>query len=198
MKWSMITLMFDPGKGQEALRRGRQSLCGASYFLTVCTEHRHSGLEAGVLATALLNRARDACCRWSLRAAVVMPDHVHLLVVLHASCSLSEAIRLFKGRSASSLREHGMKWQHGCFDHQLRVNEDVLPVFLYIFLNPYRAGLIQAGQQWQGYYCSPDDWNWFEPLTNSSLPFPEWLNFDRGIKPLLHGNITTLQTSQRP
>jgi REP element-mobilizing transposase RayT len=171
----MISLVIEPGRGQQALRRGRESLNGASYFLTICTEGRNHGLETRALASEVLRYAGDTTCGWILRSATVMPDHVHLIVDLGPSAGLSEAIRLFKGWSARALREQGIKWQSGFFDHRLRENEDSLPVFLYIFLNPYRAGLIPVGGQWPGYYCSPNDWTWLEPLTNSSLPFPEWL-----------------------
>lgn len=180
-----MALPFDIQKGQRSLRRGRQSLSGAVYFLTMCTERRNRGLENGLVSASLLDHAQPIDGNWSLRAAVVMPDHVHLLVDLIASSELSEAVRLFKGRTAPVLRRHDMKWQRGYFDHRLRMNEDVLPVFLYIFLNPYRAGLMPDDQRWPGYFCSPDDWVWFEPLTSSSLPFPEWLTPHRGIKPLL-------------
>ena len=128
------------------------------------------------MAAALLVQAREINGRWRLCPAVVMPDHIHLLVELCVPSELSETVRLFKGRSAGVLRQQGIKWQRGYFDHRLRTSEDILPVFPYIFLNTYRAGLVPAGKQWSGYYCSPDDWLWFEPLTDSSLPFPEWLD----------------------
>lgn len=131
---------------------------GAIYFLTICTERRNRGLENELVTASLLDHARQVEGHWQLCAAVVMPDHIHLLVELCASSDLSKAVRLFKGRSASVLRQHAIKWQRSYFDHRLRTNEDVLPVFQYIFLNPYRAGLISTGQQWRGYFCSPDDW----------------------------------------
>ena len=104
----------------------------------MCTERRNRGLENRLVTTSLLDHAQQIDGNWNLRAAVVMPDHVHLLVDLTASSELSEAVHLFKGRPAAVLRRHDMKWQ-------------------------------------RGYFCSPDDWFWFEPLTSSSLPFPEWL-----------------------
>jgi hypothetical protein len=53
--------------------------------------------------------------------------------------------------------------------------EDLLLVFLYIFLNPYRKNLIQLDRPWPGYYCSTEDWNWFGPLTKENCPEPAWL-----------------------
>ena len=57
----------------------------------------------------------------------------------------------------------------------MRPRDDLLPVFLYLFLNPYRANLIGSAESWQWFYCSPDDWLWFGPLTNERCAFPEWL-----------------------
>jgi hypothetical protein len=74
-----------------------------------------------------------------------------------------------------ALRRSGLKWQDGFYEHRLREAEDVLPVFLYIYLNPYRAGLIPTDQTWPGYYCAPDDWKWFGHQTANAMPQPEWL-----------------------
>lgn len=104
-----------------------------------------------------------------------MPDHIHALVRLGVGASLAETVRLFKGRLAPVLRRNGLAWQDGYYDHQMREGEDALPVFLYIFLNPYRANLLRADEKWPGYYCAADDWEWFAPLTNSDTPFAEWL-----------------------
>ena len=61
------------------------------------------------------------------------------------------------------------------YDHRLRLDEDRIPVFLNIFLNPFRKNLILINQKWPGYYFAEEDWNWFGPLTNDSCPAPEWL-----------------------
>src|SRR3954462_6247961 len=63
----------------------------------------------------------------------------------------------------------------GFYDHQLRADDDVLAVFRYIYLNPYRAGLLPESETWPGYRCRAEDWNWFGPLTRESAPQPEWL-----------------------
>lgn len=112
---------------------------------------------------------------WGLRTAVVMPDHLHLLVTLGNATDLSSAIRLFKGRLTPLLRKHGAAWQQNFFDHRLRPDEELLPVYLYIFLNPYRKGLIPVNQPWKGYSCNEEDWAWFGSLTNERCPEPAWL-----------------------
>lgn len=167
--------MHQADKGHAALRRGRVSLNDASYFLTFCTDRRAVGLATGVVVAAILREAKESSLGWRLRSAVVMPDHAHLIVDLAAGKTLPEVVRSFKGRSSVLLRDRGLKWQRGYYDHRLRTAEDLLPVFLYVFLNPYRAGLCKTDGTWAGYYCAPDDWEWFGSLTHSECPFPEWL-----------------------
>lgn len=167
--------MPKPVKGHVALRLGRFSQCGASYFLTICTDQRKPGLAHATLAPKLLECADDPPTGWKLRSIVIMPDHVHLLIELTVVPSLSDSVRLFKGRSSVFLREHGLKWQRGSYDHRLRPTDDLLPVFLYILLNPYRADLLRPTETWQGYYCCADDWTWFKDMTSASSPLPEWL-----------------------
>lgn len=113
---------------------------------------------------------------WKLHCAVVMPDHLHLLVTLGDNTALSSAMRLFKGRLTPLLRKQAASWQQSFYDHCLRSEEDLLPVFLYIFLNPYRKKLIPINQPWAGYFCAKNDWAWFGPLTNESCPEPAWLS----------------------
>jgi REP element-mobilizing transposase RayT len=113
--------------------------------------------------------------KWHTRCAIFMPDHVHLLITLASNGDLSESVRLFKGRLTPALRGLNSRWQPSFYDHRLRNDEEVLPVFLYIYLNPYRTSLCHAKVKWPGYYCSPDDWLWFGALTNKDCPELEWL-----------------------
>ena len=170
-------MSFTPGHGHEALRRGRRSMSGAECFLTYCTHDRKSGLTEPTIMEAVLAEMRkvETDGTWHLCAAVVMPDHVHLLVAIGESADLGNAMRLFKGRLTPVLRRKGLRWQQAYFDHRMRRTEDRLPVMLYVFLNPHRAGLLQQNERWPGYYCCEEDWAWFGALTNESAPVPEWL-----------------------
>lgn len=168
---------FDPKHGHAALRRGRWSNPGADYFLTFCTERPSTGLHQPDLTVAIWREIEvlESESRWRCRCGVVMPDHLHVVVNLVDDAPLSEVVRLCKGRLAPALRQTGLSWQEAYFDHRLRPNEDLLPVFLYVFLNPYRANLLSIGSMWTGFRCAAEDWAWFEPLTRESQPMPEWL-----------------------
>jgi putative transposase len=164
-------------RGYSALRRHRQSPALSDYFITLNLRARGQGLEQLAVTAAIrceweLLQQEDY---WVVRSAVVMPDHVHLLITLGLHESLQTNMRLLKGRLAVTLRRHGLQWQPGFFEHRVGSSEDVLGIFYYIYLNPYRAGLIPREGRWPGYYCAPHDWNWFGDLTDRDFPQPEWL-----------------------
>lgn len=169
--------MNPPQKGYPVLRRGRRSSAGADYFLTLCAQRPTDCLSHDPFPAIGLDELRklDAKGDWHTRCAVLMSDHVHLLVTLGSHGGLSETVRLLKGRLTPALRKSRASWQPSFYDHRLRVSEDLLPIFLYIFLNPYRANLCEPHQTWPGYYCCPEDWAWFGSMTRESCPEPAWL-----------------------
>ena len=168
---------LSPKPGYAALRLHRWSAAGAEYFVTFKPQRPGSGLSESPLLAALDHQriTLETEGHWSVRTWVVMPDHLHVLFTLGEHIALSECLRLFKGRLSPVLRNHKLSWQDGYHEHRMRAEEDRLPVFLYIYLNPYRAKLISLTEKWPGYYCAAEDWAWFSPLTNSETPFPEWL-----------------------
>jgi putative transposase len=166
------------GPGYSALSRGRYSAAGEEYFLTFNLQRPQRGLCEAALLSELITEMHttESDGGWLVRTGVFMPDHVHLLMRLGGMVTLSEVVRQYKGRLTPVLRQHQLSWQRSFFDHRLRHGEDSLPIFLYIFLNPYRAGLARYGASWPSYFCAPDDWAWFGPLTKQETPFPEWLD----------------------
>jgi REP element-mobilizing transposase RayT len=175
--------MRDPTKGHAALRRGRVSILHAEYFLTVCTDEKRPSLASPAAATAILAelRAMDTDGTWQLRCAVVLPDHVHVLAILGDRLTLGQSVGRLKSKTKSSLSAvaansaASLDWERDFYDHHVRPDEDRLALFLYIFLNPYRAGLCATGDAWPWYYCRDDDWSWFSDLLAENRPYPEWL-----------------------
>ena len=163
--------------GYSALREHRWSAAGANYFVTFKTERSASSLATSELFRALAQQraSLEADGIWKMRTWVVMPDHVHALFVLGDEMPLAGSLRSFKGPLSSDLRRAGLRWEPGFYEHRLREHDACFAVFRYIYLNPYRANLIAPTVPWPGYFCCPEDCAWFEPLTNSNLPFPEWL-----------------------
>ena len=92
-------------------------------------------------------RWQDEARRTSTLAFVVMPDHVHWLVVLGACAALPGVMSAVKGSTAwrinSARGANGERvWQAGYFDHAVRRDEEVRMIARYIVANPLRAGLV--------------------------------------------------------
>jgi len=117
-------------------------------FITYATWHRWP------LPDVARDLALDSCRRadgrkYSLYAAVVMPDHVHLICMPlmddNGSISIPEITRTIKSESAHrinrALARTGRVWQDESFDHILRGDESLRKRVLYILENPVRAGL---------------------------------------------------------
>ncbi len=162
--------------GPNALRRGRVSMPHAEYFVTVCLQPRRAVLVpdfAAVLQSEAQRLAADG--GWTLRCLTVMPDHLHLFFILGERLTLSQAMARLKTKTQMFVRPHGTDWQDNFYDHKVRREDSIESIIRYIYLNPYRAGLIQPAESWPYFYCREEDWAWFQGLTDSGQPFPEWL-----------------------
>jgi REP element-mobilizing transposase RayT len=104
----------------------------------------------------------DNGLRYDLHAAVVMPDHVHLLLTPLRdeqgwSYALPGILKLIKGVSARSvnklLRTSGPVWQEESFDHVLHNYESLQEKTEYIRRNPARKRLVER----------PEEYRWFWP-----------------------------------
>ena len=102
--------------------------------------------------------------RYELHAAVVMPEHVHLLLTPLRDdkgwpYSLPQILKLLKGTSARTINRllgsGGPVWQEEFFDHVLRSQESFEQKKEYICQNPVRRGLAKKPEDYQ--------WLWIEP-----------------------------------
>jgi REP element-mobilizing transposase RayT len=124
------------------LRKGRYSACNMAYHVTTTTRNRapwFEDLRCGRVVVRQL-RALQEEGRADTLCDVVMPDHLHWLLVLREG-SLSEAVGRLKGRSARMIG-HPV-WQPNFYDHAVRGNEDLRAMARYIVANPLRAGLVE-------------------------------------------------------
>ena len=175
---------MDPKRQPQPTRRtpdlliGRQSIPGARYFLTLCEAKRRPGFLDPIVAQEL-KRALDQIHLsgdFSLVAATVMPDHVHMLGILGQRLSLSRMVGKFKADTHRCLRSHGLAWQENFYDHRLRAEKESGPFARYIFLNPYRAGLIPLTASWP-FWCRWGDLRFeFETMVAQTGGVPRaWL-----------------------
>ena len=142
------------GTDTNAYRRDLPHLekLGKTYFITFCTFERLN-LPHAARSIALDSIVHDHRLNYWLEAAVVMPDHAHLILMPYELrlCALLQAIK-----SASSHRMKHLRilpppvWQDESFDHILRRGESARVKAEYICDNPVRRGLV----------ASPDEWPW--------------------------------------
>jgi len=120
----------------------------ACYFITVCAEPRgtnhfcHPSLGSKIIESIRHYHEQRS---WFCHVALLMPDHIHLLLNIASNDMLSQTIGSWKRWLA---KYQATSWQPNYFDHRLRNDESLQQKTDYILLNPVRAGLIQQAQDW--------------------------------------------------
>ena len=99
----------------------------------------------------------DAIRHWhgtriDLDAAVVMPNHVHLLFRVAPGSSLAQVLHSIKSYSANRinklLRRSGTLWMDESFDHIVRDGPGYEEKMGYILFNPVKAGLAKVPEEY--------------------------------------------------
>src|SRR5438132_2561145 len=148
----------------------------AAMFVTFCTgghlalpeEARdlvleHCLREGGILTFA--GEGARATPRIRLPAAVVMPDHVHLLLSPLRDENgrpfpLPDILQCLKGTTAHRinrlLHTSGPVWEEESFGHVLRSDERLKEKCEYIRQNPVKAGLMQKPEDYRWLWVNPE------------------------------------------
>jgi putative transposase len=144
---------------------------GKRHFGTFVTRDRWA-LPAWARFVVLESILRDDPLRYNLDAAVVMPDHAHLILtpaideLRRRVVPLFEIMKAIKGASARNINQrlecHGAIRQEESFDHVLRSAENTTAKLLYVLENPVRRGLVRT---WQEY-----PWTWHRHFPNPYQP----------------------------
>jgi|CXWL01.1.fsa_nt_gi REP element-mobilizing transposase RayT len=128
----------------------------AAYFVTFATRKRWI-LPETVRAAVLTHCLHDHESKILMHAAVVMPDHVHLLFSTLGAAdgepfTLAEIMSSIKGASAHTvnklLSRKGPVWEEESFDRLLRRDEKLREKAEYICANPIRANLAAHEDEW--------------------------------------------------
>ena len=134
---------------------------GSTYFVTFRTRN----IELPPAARKLV---LEACLyfenkRYHLWSAVVMPDHVHLLLTPIEEekgewYSLSEILHSIKSFTAKKinkiLNKEGNIWQDESFDRIVRDEKEFLEKWEYIRNNPVKKGLCKISEKYESLYES--------------------------------------------
>jgi putative transposase len=162
---------------------------GGTFFFTLVTFERRSIFTDEGAVEQLRQAFRYVMGRhpFTIEAAVILPDHLHMLWQLpQGDGDYSSRWRLIKSHfthhwedgndipisGSRRLKEEGVVWQRRFWEHLIRDDEDWRRHVHYIHYNPVKHGLVQAPIEWkytsfhdylkQGLY--PPDWGAEESL----------------------------------
>lgn len=124
---------------------------GATYFVTFRARIVLSPETRDIVMAEIRVREGKSI---DLDAAVVMPDHVHMILRLLGDENLSDVLRRIKGRAARFVNQFlirkGPLWIEESFDHVIRYKEEFEDKLEYVRQNPAKRGLV----------AQPGDYKW--------------------------------------
>jgi len=95
---------------------------------------------------------------YHLFSAVVMPDHVHLIIEIKEKYNLERVMKGIKGVSAKLVNEKretkGRIWQDEYFDRIIRDYKEYDEKITYMFENPIRKGLVKDNEEYQWWFIN--------------------------------------------
>jgi len=115
---------------------------GATYFITFRAKTELSPAARDIVFAAIVGCNQTSV---DLDAAVVMPDHVHLILRLIEPSELPQVLQRIKGGSGRRINQilnsQGSVWTDESFDHVIRRAEELAEKTEYIRQNPVMCGL---------------------------------------------------------
>ncbi len=88
---------------------------------------------------------------YELRAWVVMPNHVHILICPRVELrQITRTVKTFTARETNSILQRTGQpfWQDESYDHWVRSRDEMEATVRYIESNPVAAGLATAVEEW--------------------------------------------------
>ena len=148
-----------PSKGHRQLRKGRYSLPGTYYFLTLSIIEKEPILVNAEIADIIFQsfewlESNDRL-RWF--CVIVMPDHIHAVIQLRSEQTLSRLMQSFKSFTAkqinTQLGRSGAVWQEAYYEHGIRRDESLNDIIQYCYENPMRKGLVKKACDYPYWRC---------------------------------------------
>jgi putative transposase len=132
-----------PESGYSSLRKSRFSSENHYYHLIFSTKNRKPTFDSFDNSRLFINILKEDQARRQSEtlAFVVMPDHVHWLMIVKKT-DLSKTVKRIKSISSRYIAE--LQWSDGFYDHMIRSDENLRTVARYIVANPVRAGLVSS------------------------------------------------------
>jgi putative transposase len=153
---------------------------GRARFVTFCTHRRIPLLTDNRFRRTIvagIDKMRKEF-HFRLVAYVIMPEHVHLVIIPQEEMVLGKVIGELKKRTAMEIHtillttgspildklkvsRNGAKrfalWQKRCYDHNCRSETSVLEKVKYCHENPVKRGLVHSPSDWEWSSC-----RWYE------------------------------------
>jgi len=145
---------------------------GRARFVTFCTHKKVPFLVTNEFRRIIIETLRglQADMRFRILAYVIMPEHIHLVIVPEIGSEVGHIVGEIKRQSAIRIHKiliaknsnlltklaavrNGYKrfacWQRRCYDHNCRTNEKVWEKVNYCHNNPVRRGLVSSPGRWR-------------------------------------------------
>jgi len=146
---------------------------GRARFITFCTHKRIPFLTRNRFRRIIIDAISEvkASENFSILGYVIMPEHVHMVVVPKVASNIGPLVGEIKRLSSQRIHEimiaedsrlltsltavrNGAEqfvcWQRRCYDHNCRTDEEIWKTVTYCHNNPVKRGLV----------TSPDRWRW--------------------------------------
>ena len=121
----------------------------AVFFITICcTTRGRNSLTEPIIAEASFDgmKVYQEQRNWWVHFALLMPDHLHMLVSFSAQVIMEKVVADWKQYQARFLN---IDWQRDFYDHRIRSEEQFVEKYEYIRMNPVRKGLVATPEDWQ-------------------------------------------------
>jgi REP element-mobilizing transposase RayT len=127
---------------------------GAIYFVTFRTKTTTLSIQEQSMVLQHIVEGNSAF--YTLLAAIIMPDHVHILLLPLSSYSLSRIMKGIKGASARKINiarnTTGTIWQDESYDRIVRDEKELKIKILYMLNNPVKKELTDDPWHYHGWW----------------------------------------------
>jgi putative transposase len=121
---------------------------GSRYFITItCVRRGENHLCKTATAEGLIEGAKLYHQKgvWRMSLFLLMPDHVHAVLVFNPARGIKQTVRSWKSFQA---KRWGIAWQSDFFEHRLRNDAEFVEKMHYVRMNPVRKKLAERAEDW--------------------------------------------------
>lgn len=126
----------------------------ALFHVTACLQKRGDGLIRNGVARDFCDvlHEKEVSKASVVIAFVVMPDHIHIVLMLQEKCPLHVFMKQVKGASARQVNakaaRSGTFWQENYWDYAIDSSRMLEEKMNYVHTNPVRAGFVDEPEGW--------------------------------------------------